>query len=149
MSPPSNPRLSNGDAQLIEKFIKDLEATSDQVQRLLDTVRASELDFAAIKTELRILCENVKDISFLLRGGDGSVSIVTRFALLEQKVKELEKDFEKDTSKKEETNKFTQKSLTDIVLADKQGTWQMKVALATGIVSLLAQIITTIANHIK
>lgn len=144
MSPP-NPRLSNGDAQLIEKFIKDLEATSDQVQRLLDTVRASELDFAAIKTELRILCENVKDISFLLRGGDGSVSIVTRFALLEQKVK----DFEKDIDKKEETSKFTQKSLSEIVIADKQGSWQMKVALATGIISLLAQIVTTIAGHIK
>ena len=97
---PSIPRISNGDAQIIEEFIKDLEATSEQVQKLLDTVRSSELDFAAIKTELRILCENVKDISYLLRDGDGGVSLITKIALLEQKVKELEKDIEKDQDKR-------------------------------------------------
>lgn len=147
--PPSIPRISNGDAQMIEEFIKDLEATSEQVQKLLDTVRASELDFAAIKTELRILCENVKDISSLLRDGEGGVSLVTRMALLEQKVRELEKDIEKDIDKKGETDRVTQKSLTDIVLADKHGKWQMRIALATGIIGLLTSVIATIANHLK
>lgn len=147
MSPPSS-RMSNGDAQLIEKFIKDLDATSDQIQKLLDTVRVSELDFAAIKTELRILCENVKDISRILRGGDGSASIVTKVALLEQKVKELEEDLEK-ADQKDETVRGSQKSMTDIVLAENQGKWQMKVALATGVVSLLAQALTAILGHVK
>lgn len=147
--PPSIPRMSNGDAQMIEEFIKDLEATSEQVQKLLDTVRASELDFAAIKTELRILCENVKDISSLLRDGEGGVSLVTRMALLEQKVRELEKDIEKDIDKKGEADRVTQKSLTDIVLADKNGKWQMRIALATGIIGLLTSVIATIANHLK
>lgn len=147
--PPSIPRISNGDAQMIEEFIEDLEATSQQVQRLLDTVRASELDFAAIKTELRILCENVKDISSLLRDGDGGISIITRIALLEMKIRELEKDIEKDFDKKGEAERFTQKSLTDIVLADKNGKWQMRIALATGIIGLLTSVIATIANHLK
>ena len=147
--PPSIPRMSSGDAQMIEEFIRDLEATSEQVQKLLDTVRASELDFAAIKTELRILCENVKDISSLLRDGEGGVSLVTRIALLEQKVRELEKDIEKDIDKKGEVERVTQKSLTDIILADKNGKWQMRIALATGIIGLLTSVIATIANHLK
>lgn len=147
--PPSIPRISNGDAQMIEEFIEDLEATSEQVQKLLDTVRASEIDFAAVKTELRILCENVKDISSLLRDGDGGISVITRIALLEMKVRELEKDIEKDSNKKGEAEKLTQKSLTDIVLADKNGKWQMRIALATGIIGLLTSVIATIANHLK
>lgn len=144
---PSIPRMSSGDAQMIEQFIRDLEATSEQVQKLLDTVRASELDFATIKAELRILCANVKDISALLRDGEGGISLVTRVILLEQKVKELEKDIEKDSDKKAENERVTQKSLTDIVLADKNGKWQMRIALATGIIGLLTSVIATIANH--
>lgn len=145
--PPSIPRMNSGDAQMIEEFIRDLETTSEQVQNLLDTVRASELDFATIKTELRILCENVKNISSLLRDGDGGLSLITKIALLEQRVKELEKDLEKDLDKKGESERITQKSLTDIVLADKNGKWQMRIALATGIIGLLTSIIATIANH--
>lgn len=147
--PPSQPRISSGDAQMIEEFIKDLEATSEQVQKLLDTVRASELDFAAIKTELRILCENVKDISSLLRDGEGGNSLLIRIALLEQKTKELEKDLEKDLNKKEEFNRASNKSVADIVLADKNGNWQMRIALATGIIGLLTSIAATLANHFK
>lgn len=153
---PSIPRISNGDAQMIEEFIKDLEATSEQVQKLLDTVRASELDFAAIKTELRILCENVKDISSLLRDGDGGVSLVTRIALLEQKIKELEKDIERDQEKKDGMDRVTHKSLSDIILAEKaekaadtKGKWELRIALATGIISLLTSVIATIAAHYK
>lgn len=146
---PSNTRISNGDAQLIEEFIRDLEATSDQVQKLLDTVRSSELDFAAIKTELRILCENVKDISFLLRDGEGGNSVITRIFLLEQRLKELEKDFEKTNQKEKDSETSNQKSFTDIILADKQGKWQMKIAMATGIIGALTSIVTMIANHLK
>lgn len=148
MSPPSS-RMNNGDAQLIEKFIKDLDATSDQIQKLLDTVRLSELDFAAIKTELRILCENVKDLSRILRGGDGSVSIVTQVALLEQRIKELEEDVKdlEDSGQEDNGTRVSQKSITDIVLADNQGKWQVKAALATGIIGLLAQVASLVFGH--
>lgn len=138
-------RQSNSDVRLIDEFIKDLEATSEQVQKLLDTVRASELDFAAIKTELRILCENVKDISSLLRDGEGGVSLITRITLLEHKAKELEKNIEK----KEDNARTTQQSLAEIEIADKTGKWQMRTALATGIIGLLASAITLIFQMFK
>jgi adenine deaminase len=143
--PPSIPRISNGEAHLIDQFIKDLEGTADQVQKLLDTVRASELDFAAIKTELRLLCINVKEISSILRDGDGGVSLITRIALLEQRVKELEKDLDK----KDDLVKTTNNSLVEINVADKHGKWQLRMALATGILGLIGSIIAALANHFK
>lgn len=141
--PPPN-RTISGD-RAIEEFINDLEATSDQVKKLLDTVRAGELDLTALKTELRILCENVKDLSSLIRGGDGGMPLITRIALLEEKLKDLEKDIDK----KDENAKTTQQSLADIVVADKTGSWQMKTAFATGIVGVLATLATVIAELLK
>lgn len=143
--PYSPGRASSAGERAIEEFIKDLEATSEQVQKLLETVRNSELDFAAIKTELRILCENVKDISSLLRDGDGKVSLVTRVVLLEQKIYNLERDIDR----KDSHNKTAQQSLADIVVADKTGKWQMRTALATGIIGLLASAITIIVQMLK
>lgn len=143
--PYSPGRASSAGERAIEEFIKDLEATSEQVQKLLETVRSSELDFAAIKTELRILCENVKDISSLLRDGDGKVSLVTRIVLLEQKLHNLERDMER----KDSHSKTAQQSLAEIVVADKTGKWQMRTALATGIIGLLASVLTLIVQSMK
>ena len=143
MSPPN--RTINGNPRAIDEFINDLEATSEQVQKLLDTVRTSELDLAALKTELRILCENVKDISSLLRDGGTGVSLITRITLLEQKTKDLEKQLDK----KEENVQTTQQSLADIVVADKTGSWQMKTAIATGVVGILVSAITIIVELLR
>lgn len=143
--PYSPGRASNAGERAIEEFIKDLEATSEQVQKLLETVRNSELDFTAIKTELRILCENVKDISSILRDGDGKLSLITRVMLLEQKIGNIERDIER----KDSHSKTAQQSLAEIVVADKTGKWQMRTALATGIIGLLASVITLIVNMMK
>ena len=136
--PPSPSRLSKSDAHTIDEFFRELEATSEQVEKLLNEVRDSEVDFAAIKTELRILCENVKDLSSILRDGDGKVSLLTKIALIEHKLAEVEKSVEKDHKKIEEQN-----------TADKTGRWQMRVALITGTVGLLTAAVNIIIQMLK
>lgn len=128
--PSSSRILGNGDAHTVEEFIKDLEATSDQVQKLLDEVRESEVDFAAIKTELRILCERVKELSAIIRDGEGGISLLTRLALLEQKFTQLEKILEKHDA-----------GDTKAVEANTAGKWQMKIAVATGVLSLVGTLV--------
>lgn len=58
-------------------------------QELLDEIRETQTDFAAIKTELHILHENVKGLSRLVRDGNGDMSILTKLALLNQKIEDI------------------------------------------------------------
>ncbi len=139
--PPLGP-TKNNDPPKIEEFIRDLEATADLVQKVLSDLRENEIDFVAIKTELRILCENVKEISSIIRDGDGGVSLVTKVALLEQRIKELEKD----STSKETDYRAQQISLAEIEVADKKGKWEMRTAVAVGIIGLLTTIATILVK---
>lgn len=125
------------DVHTNEEFIKELEATSEQVKNLLVEIRESEIDFAQFKTELRILCENVKNLSAVLYSGDGS-SLVTKVALIEQKMALLEKDLQKEIDSNEEAK-----------VADKTGKWQLRAAMATGILGLLATVVNMIIETMK
>lgn len=147
---PSSNDTSNDtrDVRALDEFIKELESTSEQVQELLETVRGSEIDFAAFKIELRVLCEQVKDISRILRDNDGKPSLVTRFMLLEQKYLDLEKNFEKAIDKKDEQVRLTHQSITDITVAEKTGKWHMRTAVITGVLGLIAGIVALIVKTI-
>ena len=60
-------------------------------QTLLEELRESKTDFAAIRTELDFLSENVKSISKILREGNGDLSVLTKLALLNQKIDDINK----------------------------------------------------------
>jgi hypothetical protein len=142
----------------MEEFIKELEATAVQVQQLLDDIHNSKIDFAEIKTELRFLVDNVKELSKIIRDGDGAGSILTRLALLEKSVEEVKQYIDKDaqsdieivtrvalieqrldaliekgsdSAKKKETENTT----------DKAGKWKLYATIATGIFTLLGTLI--------
>lgn len=141
---PPSPNKSNIDQLLLDQFIRDLENTSEALEKLLDLVQESEVDLAAHKTELRILCEEVKRLSSIVRG-EGGVSLVTRMALLEQRMAELEKDWqEKKHHEKEE-----RKSMVEVQLADKKGKWELYTILVTGILGIIASIVTVISQNLK
>lgn len=140
---PPSPK-SNVDQLLLDQFIRDLENTSEALEKLLDLVQESEVDLAAHKTELRILCEEVKRLSSIVRG-EGGISLVTRMALLEQRMAELEKDWqEKKHHEKEE-----RKSMVEVQLADKKGKWELYTILVTGILGIIASIVTVISQNLK
>lgn len=130
--PPS--RLSKTEHAL-DEFFRELESISDQVQKLLNDVRSSEIDFAAFKVELRILCENVKSLSDVLKNGDGKVSLPTKLALLEHQILELKKSVDEVETK-----------LESQTTADKTGRWQMKIALITGAFGLIAAVVNIIIH---
>ena len=55
-------RLVSAEQVIIDEFIKDLEATANQVQELLTEIRDSKIDLATIKTEFKFVAENVKQL---------------------------------------------------------------------------------------
>lgn len=140
MSPPTK---SNVESVLLEQFIKNLEETTQFTQQLLETVRESDLELNTLKIELKNLMVDVQNIMIILRdGGDGKVALVTNVALLEQRIVNVEKAFEKavDKSSKEEVA---------LTAADKAGKWQMRVAMFTGTIALLTTIGNTIFHYFK
>jgi len=64
---------------------------SASVSGLLHEIRETQSDFAVIRAELKLLHENVKSISALVRDGNGDTSILTRLALLSQKIDDMQR----------------------------------------------------------
>lgn len=75
---------------LLARLAEGLDSTAKMTQALLSDLRESEADFAAMKTELNILKENVKGLAELVRDG-GTSSILTKVALIEQSIDTIKK----------------------------------------------------------
>lgn len=144
---------------LINEFVKDLEATTEQVQKLLDEIYDSKVDFVALKTELKFLVENVKELSAIVRNENGAGSVLTRLALIEKSVEDIKLQVEKSTQgegalairisileqKIEILMNFVSKQKINIlspkeeieIKAEKSEKWKLYTAIATGILALL------------
>jgi seryl-tRNA synthetase len=75
---------------LLARLAQGLDSTAKMTEALLSDLRESETDFAAMKTELVILKENVKGLSELIKDG-GTSALITRAALIEQNIKNIKK----------------------------------------------------------
>jgi uncharacterized protein (DUF342 family) len=84
-------QLKTANDVIFERLAEGLDSTSKLTHALLTEIRESEADFAAIKTEMAILKENVKSLSVIVREGNGAASLLTQIALLEQKVENIDK----------------------------------------------------------
>ncbi len=125
------------DQYLLEEFIKDLEATTLQVQSLLKDIRESEVEFATVKTELRIFIQHVKELSSIIREGDNGNSLLTRIALIEKSILEIELCI-RNINQKSSTQSANKQALA---VTDKTGKWQFITAVSTGIIGLIASTI--------
>lgn len=76
---------------LLARLADDLDSTAKMTQELLSDLREGEVDFAVMKTELNILKDNVQKLSSLIKEGDGTISIITKVAIIEQDIKNINK----------------------------------------------------------
>lgn len=76
---------------IFEKWAESLDTTSKLAYALLTEIKESESDFATIKTELSTLRDNVKGLSSIIREGNGTTSIITQIALIDQKLEAIDK----------------------------------------------------------
>jgi hypothetical protein len=100
--------------EVIQKLVQGFEDNNKLTQTLLEEIVDSESDFASIKTELSILRENVQSLSEIIREGNGAASIITKIALIEQRLSVIDKWIEKQEEKEKENTEF--KSVIDVGL---------------------------------
>ena len=143
---------------LLARLAEGLDSTAKLTQALLSDLRDSETDFAAFKAELNILKENVKSLSQLIREGDGTSSLLTRVAIIEHRLDNLEELFREMEDQKKEEARITQVSINreldvetekkktdEKVRAEKQSVYIKIVgAVALGIIGLLGGYLTSL-----
>lgn len=88
------------------KLAEGLDNTSKLTKALLFEIKEGEADFATMKTELGTLKENVSYLKKIIVEGNGS-SLLTKIALIDQKIETLSKDLESA----EENNQGLEKTL--------------------------------------
>ena len=81
-------------------LVKSLQSATMLMQNLLSDIKDHSVALALVKAKLEALSENVELLSHVVRDGNGEGSIVTRLALIEKSLEDLEEEFHevKDTS---------------------------------------------------
>lgn len=76
---------------MLKHLMEGMVNTGAMTDLLLKTVQDTTINLATLKTELSILRDNVKSISSIVQEGNGNVSILTKIALVEQKLDSIDK----------------------------------------------------------
>lgn len=71
------------------ELVKGLQSTATLVQTLISEIKDNSVSLASLKTELKGLHDNLDELSKIILSGNGK-SIVTRVALLEENLKNLQ-----------------------------------------------------------
>ena len=87
----------NTSQQLAEDLAKSLQSTTTLVQTLLTEIRNNAGTLGTLEAKLQALNESVSSLSAIVRDGNGKGSVITRLALTEKDLKDLE-DTVKDLS---------------------------------------------------
>ena len=123
---------------LSERGFEDLISN---LEYLIKNARDDGSDLVAIRTQLTILIENVKDLA------ESMPIVKIQVALLEKSVEQLEEWRKNSDQQVIQENSDHYKSLdkenSSLKIANKSGVWQIRAAILTGILSLIA----TIASH--
>lgn len=80
---------SENNNQLAGDLAKSLQATTSLVQTLLGELRENAANMAVLKEKLDGIEEKVRYLSYVVRDGNGEKSIITRLALVEQELEDI------------------------------------------------------------
>jgi translation initiation factor 2B subunit (eIF-2B alpha/beta/delta family) len=68
---------------------ESLRSTTELVQKLLDEIRENSTSVAVMKEKFESLSENVATLSHIVRNSNGKGSMITRLALAEKEIEDL------------------------------------------------------------
>ncbi len=91
-----------------------LNRLTNSLENLLGQIKESQTEFAAIRTELAVLHDNVKVLSRIVLDGDGNVSVITKVALLDQKINDVLKWQDSHDNWEQETHQRLADSITEL-----------------------------------
>ena len=132
---------------LVEELLKSIQSTTSLIQGLMSEIKSNEKALTTLEVKLESLTESAKVLSKIVRDDNGNKSILTRVALLENDLADLNtnyKEFKTHIYKKMEsaqenilkTNKMLEKRIDRVVEEknNKENTHKEKVIAGLKIV---------------
>ena len=119
--------------ELAEDLAKSLNAVTILTQSLLGEIRDNATSLAVLKEKFDTLSENLEVLSKIIRMGNGSRSLLTRVALLEKSIEDIEEEITKvedSVGKVEGINKNISMNI-----------WKIGAIVLPGIIALALEII--------
>ena len=153
------PEIQRSEQAVIDEFIKELNKTTDKVERLLDEMRNHKIDSTTVKVELKFLIDQIKKINYIVFD-DNSESVLTRLTLLENSIKDLKYYMHKDTKAANEVNiklALIEQKIAQIMEqsqeviqspANPEGKWRFYIALVSGLFALVGTTIAAVLQYL-
>ena len=80
--------------ELAEDLAVSLKSTTILIQNLLGDIKDNSSSLAVLREKLESLGDNVESLSHVVREGNGKGSMITRLALIERSVEDIEESFD-------------------------------------------------------
>lgn len=152
------PPITNDNiAILINQIATGLSTTAELVQSLSTETRDNTISLATVRTELTTVTTDVRDLSRILKEGNGTRPVLTRVALLEHDIASLHEEVEdlgdgmtkvnNNLSEiKDKLNILYEKYNTSLekqklTVEDKKSKRQVLIAIITSVLALIAAIV--------
>lgn len=82
--------LDSADNRLPEELLKSLSAVTIMIQNVLSDIKEHSTSLAILRTKLEDLTNNVNELAHVVRDGNGKGSMMTRVALAEKALEDIE-----------------------------------------------------------
>ncbi len=131
-----------------EEVVQQLTEVADTMARLLDKVMAEHSnqnkDMDHFRADLALVRDSIRHIAKVLHEGNGERPLISRVAVLEEKVDNLEDDVtkvEEDVTRMELYAHETARTEDEKENINKKGKWALIAALLTGGSALVVEIV--------
>lgn len=118
---------------VVSTMIRGLEEAKTSMQNMQKEIHTMELSISEIKGVLKSSTADVNALLKIIRDGNGKEPLIDRVAKIENNISSINEFI---SEQKEVTKEKT------------KGLWQVKVALATGILGLIGTIVTSILSAV-
>lgn len=128
MSAESTPPMSK---IVVQTLIRGLEESKNTMQTMQTRIHSMEITLTELKSHSENISEDVSQMVKIIRDGNGKEPLIERVQKLETKADAFDKHLD-------------EKRVTQ--MEHSKGSWQLKVAIATGTLGMISGVVTTILN---
>src|SRR5271157_4277084 len=111
------PDSQNSNQENTDSLLKSLQSVTALMQNLLSDIKENSASLAIVKTKVDSLKENVEVLSHVVRDGNGEGSMITRLALVEKSLEDIEEEFHE----MKETNAATLREIKMHIEKERNG----------------------------
>ena len=135
---------SNNNKELVEDLAKTLQSTTAIMQSLLGEIHDNATTLAVLREKLESLKSKVESLSSTIKDGNGKESLITRFAIVENDMEDLDKKIDHYKSKldgKVELVRLDKEKIEEYNREKSLGVWKLAAVASPGLIALIIEVI--------